>query len=168
MEINFSGQYSRQDMLKAMQTHYLPTQAKKAMTVIPIIIFLFIFLGIFTHPALSQLDNKISLILPNLFFLTFFAMPFWMPYVNVAQTMKNPDYSSPVFGQITNESIKIVMKQANSEAKWTLHKKFIQKKEFVLIYQQNNCFNVFPRHFFHREADWQAFLNLMKNNIPGK
>jgi hypothetical protein len=53
-----------------------------------------------------------------------------------------------------------------SELPWSVFFKRKIGKDIVVLYQSIQVVNIFPREFFATETDWEAFVDLVYQNVP--
>jgi hypothetical protein len=71
-----------------------------------------------------------------------------------------------IMGEAKESGIRIETEHSRSELPWDVFPKRKITKDIVLLYQSIQVTNVFPREFFASETDWQAFVELVRQNVP--
>jgi hypothetical protein len=73
---------------------------------------------------------------------------------------------SPIVGEVKETGIRVETEHSRSEIPWDAFLKRKMGKDIVLLYQSIQVVNIFPREFFAGEADWQAFVDLVRQRVP--
>jgi hypothetical protein len=165
MEVNFAGQYTKQDFLQAQRIHYMPSPVVRVLCITAIVAVVAIYIAQFFLRQPGRLIDELGILLPAFIIIYVLAMPFLLPFSTTSQILKDPDFQAPISGTVDENGVKLVAKRSTSEMKWELYIRAIQKEYFVMLYQPNKWYNLFPRRFFHTNSDWEEFLNLVKTNI---
>lgn len=165
MEITFSGQYTKEELLQAQKLHTMPSP--------PMLIFrigataaaiIFYIAHLFLSPS-DSLMEEIGILLPVGIIVLLMMRPFLEPYETINKIMKDPDFTSALSGKVGEAGVTLVARRSTSELKWGLFKRTKQKGDLLLLYQDNNWYTLFPRRFFSTDADWSGFQELVKKNI---
>lgn len=75
---------------------------------------------------------------------------------------------NPVSGRITKHGVRIETPYSQADLPWDVFYKVRIGPDLVLLYQSLQISNVFPREFFASNADWQAFVDLVRQRVPLK
>jgi hypothetical protein len=75
---------------------------------------------------------------------------------------------SPIVGEAKEAGVHMESEHSRSEIPWEAFLKRKIGKDMVLLYQSIQLTNVFPREFFASDADWQAFVDLVRRRVPEK
>jgi hypothetical protein len=73
---------------------------------------------------------------------------------------------SPIVGEAKEAGVRIETEHSRSEMPWEAFLKRKIGKGIVLLYLSIQVINVLPREFFATEADWQAFVDLVRRRVP--
>lgn len=165
MEVNFAGQYTKQDFLQAQKIRYMPSPVLKVLRIIAIVAVVAIYIAQFFLRQPGQLIDELGILLPAFIIIYVLGMPFLLPYTTISQILKDPDFQAPISGKIDENGVTLVAKRSTSDLKWELYNRAIQKDDFVMLYQSNKGYNLFHRRFFGTDSDWKDFLNLAKIHI---
>lgn len=165
MEVNFTGQYTKHDFLQAQRIHYIPSLVERVLRITAVLIVITIYITQFILRSPGRHIDELGILLPVLIIIFVLSMPFLLPYTTLSQMLKDPDFQAPLSGTVDENGVKLVTKHSTSELKWELYNKAIQKEDFVMLYQPNKWYNLFPRRFFSSSSDWENFLILVNTNI---
>jgi hypothetical protein len=81
------------------------------------------------------------------------------------RSLKSAEVAPHAVKAIAEIGVTINAKRSISVLKWELFKKVKRKDDFVMLYQENNWYNVFPRRFFASTSDWGTFLDLVETHL---
>lgn len=73
---------------------------------------------------------------------------------------------STIVGEARESGIRMETDPIPSELPWDGFFKRKIGKDIVLLYQSIQVVNVFPRELFATETDWEAFVDLVYQNVP--
>jgi hypothetical protein len=163
MDIPFEGQLSKQDWRKINSLHFKPNIFSSLLRVAGLIV-MFVLVLFLIHNNIY--DSRILIIL--VFFFILLTYPFLSGYAGLLSYIRNKASIEPITGVINGEHIIFQTPNATVDIKWGLYKKVKQTKDLLLLYQNKNFFNYFPRSFFESDASWQAFLDLVQQKISKK
>jgi YcxB-like protein len=74
----------------------------------------------------------------------------------------------PFSGRITDSGVHLETPHSQADLPWDVFFRAKIGKDLVLLYQSIQLFNVFPREFFASDADWQAFLEVVRRHVSLK
>lgn len=160
MEIQFGGAVALRDFQRA-QTLDGRTRAFSMVALVFVVILGASQVGVFLTTPFTL--SSLTLLLP----LLIGALVFWVVLrYSVQNTWKKSQAAfSAISGTITEDAVAYNTAQSESKSSWGLFQKYKIAPDMVLLYQTTNAFNVFPRHFFRSEADWKAFVELVRQKI---
>jgi len=73
---------------------------------------------------------------------------------------------SPIVGEANEAGVRIETEHSRSDVPWEAFLKRKIGNDIVLLYQSIQTSNIFPREFFATDADWQAFVELVRRRVP--
>ena len=73
---------------------------------------------------------------------------------------------SSVAGEASESGIRMETDLARSELPWSVFFKRKIGKDIVVLYQSIRVVNIFPRELFATETDWEAFVDLVYQQVP--
>lgn len=105
---------------------------------------------------------------PVLLFLLFFAAAIgYSLYVAPRKVLQSSTLlQAPIVGEVKETGIRVETEHSRSDIPWDAFLKRKIGKDIVLLYQSIQGVNIFPREFFAGEADWQAFVELVRQRVP--
>lgn len=80
----------------------------------------------------------------------------------------NKMLQEPISGRATTAGVFLETERSHADLPWEAFLKARIAKGIVLLYQSNQTYNAFPREFFASDADWHAFLELVRGRVPEK
>jgi len=75
---------------------------------------------------------------------------------------------NPISGRVTEHGVRIETPHSQADFPWDVYYKARIGPDLVLLYQSIQISNPFPREFFASDADWQAFVDLVRQRVPLK
>jgi hypothetical protein len=104
-----------------------------------------------------------------LFLLLFAAAIAYSLYVAPRKVLQSSTLlQSPIQGEVKETGIRVETEHSRSEIPWDAFLKRKIGKDIVLLYQSIQVVNIFPKEFFAGEADWLAFVDLVRQRVPEK
>ena len=163
MEILYGGTVGKEELIQVMKLHYRLTWSNALSTIVLPLMIAAVFI-------VSMIATR-QLIPPLLIFpaIAILAVVFRLaqPYLSARNMAKNGSgAASRLSGKVSGQGITLQTPNATSELQWTLYSRSRSSADLVLLYQQNNWFNYFPRRFFQSDGDWERFLHLVAQKIP--
>lgn len=112
----------------------------------------------------SQNPRMFSDYAPSLLFgLLFLSYPWWTPLLSlVSYDQKGNFFHNNLHGVISEETITINSEKLQIELQWTRFVDYEMDKDFLLLYQGPNHFNIFVRSMFSNQAEWEKFATIAK------
>ncbi|MGE5124464.1 MAG: YcxB family protein [Acidobacteriaceae bacterium] len=166
MQINYAGQISRNEYLKALKLHYRQLNFLKWASGIFIVLLIFsMIVMLIQEPA--QLAIVLRSSLPGgLIFLAIITLPWWIPYTQLT-SLKQPGniYRNKIYGSIDEDGIAINGETVKASAQWRAYVRYRLSDDLVLLYQGKNNLNIFTRSMFSTPGDWDNFISLVKNRF---
>jgi hypothetical protein len=109
----------------------------------------------------------IQSLLPGLVFsLVFFTFPWWTPLLQASSyDQKGNIYRLPIAGSIDEDGVSIRGQEVKVDLAWGAYTHYRHAGDFVLLYQNKNCFNIFTRSLFEA-AEWERFLKILEARFP--
>lgn len=80
----------------------------------------------------------------------------------------NKMLQEPISGRATDAGVFLETERSHADLPWEVFLKARIAKDIVLLYQSNQTYNALPREFFASDADWYAFLDLVRHRVPEK
>lgn len=100
--------------------------------------------------------------------LLFYAVlyPYLMPYLSAKRVWKRLRFGDELKGTASEDGLAMARADAAVNYKWQIYERARVSDSVVLLYAQKNLWNMFPRNLFASDADWQAFIGLVKAHVP--
>lgn len=73
---------------------------------------------------------------------------------------------SPIRGGVSETGVWRETEHTRSNLPWDIFLRRQIGADIVLLYSSLQAAEIFPREFFASEADWQAFLELVRQRVP--
>jgi hypothetical protein len=73
---------------------------------------------------------------------------------------------SSIVGEAKESGIHMETNHTRSELLWSVFFKRKIGKDIVVLYQSIQVVNIFPREFFATDTDWEAFVDLVYQQVP--
>ncbi len=163
-EISYSGKLTLDELAAALRMGSL---LKKWHIIVYLLILAIILIGISTNLKYGQ--SFIYFLTPIMLLLIIGASFYFAPAISANKAFdEDSEFKHPLSGIISDEGLSIQAIRSLAQLKWILFKSARLSPEYILLYQTNNCFNVFRRKFFANEADWKAFRSLVEQKIAKK
>ncbi len=162
--ISFSGQLTKDELAAAVRMGRII----KIWHIIVFCFFLAIFLVVLMsrHPYGSNFPTGLSLIF---IFLLIGIIYYFTPAISANKMFdEDSEFKYLLSGIISDEGLSVQSSRTQTQIQWNLYKFARFSPEYVLLYQTNNCLNIFHRKFFTGEADWKAFRSLVEQKIAKK
>ncbi len=163
-EISFSGSFTEDELAAAFR---LGRPIQKWFTILYWIICACAAVG-FLYELISGPQSDF---VPFIFMVWLFIglTSYFTPTKNARKVLaQNSEYQNQISGVVSEEGLSIQASQAQTQSQWTIYRSARLSPGYVLLYQLNNTFNVYPRKFFATEADWLAFRALVEQKIANK
>ena len=100
--------------------------------------------------------------------LLFYAVlyPYLMPFLAAKRVWKRLGFGDELTGTASEDGLAIAGADYAVDYKWQLYERARISDSVVLLYAQKNLWTMFPRSLFADDDDWQAFVGLVKANVP--
>jgi predicted membrane protein len=161
MEIQFRGQIDLGIMRRVNRTALKP---RKITLVLAGVLALFILWAVVGEAG--SLQELLPVLLLAVLWIGCLAYILYLAPRRVLKSYKL--LQSPLTGAVTESGVRVETEHSRSEVPWDVFLKRKIGKDIVLLYQSFQLYNMFPREVFTTEADWQAFLGLVKEHVPEK
>ena len=161
MFIPFQGQITERDLARIFT---LALKSQRWLTYVfgPLffISIIMMAIGIYTHTF-----NTFSIMM-LVFTGVMASYPFWGPSTSARTTYKNQSEMRGSFvGAFNDEGLLLNTSKATQNIKWAAYTHIVRDSETVLLFQNAQCFNFFPRAFFATDAEWQEFQTMLDGKI---
>jgi hypothetical protein len=165
MEVEFTGQLTQQDFLRAQHLHMnLTPRVRLALWVV--VVSLVIVMG---YAAMVDLSLFITLLPIGLFVVFLIGFSIWLPRVQIASAWRqHKALHDPIYGAATAAGLRYNGAQFSGEIGWPMFLQYKRSDELVLLYQSGNAFNLVPRHAFRSDDDWRVFLAIVEQHVPAQ
>jgi hypothetical protein len=173
MEIHWQGQISQDDLARAIEAHFVMRQLRRAAAIL---------CGLVTLPLLAvwvaAILQKDASLLPgrDLWLVLLSLAPVflaivvivWLPRWSARRAYRaNPAFQHPIAGSASPHGLHMRARHSESDLGWDAFDHYLHSGGLVLLYMSTAVFHVFPRRFFGNERDWQTFLELVAEYVPG-
>ncbi len=163
-EISYSGQLTQDELAATLRMGSL---WKKWHIIVYWILLGCVGVGFLTGLILNL--ESVYLPVPLMVLLFIGGSFYFTPAMNAKKLFtQDTDFKFPLSGVISEAGLSIQARRTQTQIQWTLYKSARLSPGNVLLYQTNNCFNVFPRKFFASDADWKAFRSLVEQKVEKK
>lgn len=165
MQIKFKGQYTRKLFFSAVR---LANQSGRTAQVMHIFVGLvFAVLTVITVQDLiatqDWVGNIISLALLSLMGIVLY-QAYVPPYLG-ARRMWTESVQRPLRGAVTKDGVTYHFAQGSKVYPWTEINRRRTTKGLVTLVTLTGMLLVFPRYFFHSDADWERFKKLVETRV---
>jgi hypothetical protein len=163
MLIEYRGILTKVQYNKMVKKHMIPSP--QILFLLSILVVVFLVFSIYEF-AKYGFQNAFQFPILVVFFY-FVARLFLIRNVFLEYNLK-PELRSLISGSITTEEVTISTINATTKYKWSVYKRAIKMDDIVMLYPDQKSFNCFPKSFFQKNEDWETFLRLIDENLPGK
>lgn len=161
MEIQYSGTPTEKDFARMYR---LATPLKPIFVILWILFFVAFTIALITTPLDA---SYFSYYFPLWLVIVSFGV-FWvvMPSLNAKKIYKqNEDFRNKFSGVVSEQGITLQTLHVSSDIRWGLFQSALISPDVVLLYQTKITWSFLLRTQFAGEADWQAFIGLVKQNV---
>ena len=160
--IPFQGDLTLQDMVRAQYLHNRDVRQKSL-----------VFAGFFACPlafTFFLLPEIIEYILPfQLVLIVVLLNPWWLPRIQARLGLSRiPLDQRRIEGHASGEGIRLRSGGVDSLLRWDIFDKVKQQEDVILLYRGLGCYDLFSRHCFAGDGDWQRFLALVRARIESR
>lgn len=165
MNIPFQGKLSKTEYKQVLATQMnLPSWLKWFLAGAAMLL---IFSAVFQLIRTPDLATSLlpALVIP-IVLLTF---PLWLPEIQAASYNQPGNvFREGLQGTITDSEINIQTSKGHSSTLWSAFTHYKISENYVLLYQNKNCFNIFSYSMFSSAEDWNAFRGEVARRLPNK
>lgn len=159
MNIAFAGSLSLQDFRRAQAVD----GRTRVMIVFMTVFVVFIVVSQTFLYVLSPSIGGLVAILPGVILGAFFLI---MMRLQITRIWKKQQAAfATISGLITDDAVTYNTALSDSTCRWAMFQKYKIAPDMILLYQNTNAFNMFPRHLFKNDGDWNAFIQLVQQKI---
>jgi hypothetical protein len=164
MEIPFRGQIDVSALRRMNRTALTPSRLVLILGGLVTLIMVWATVVPFLQGDALSLEGVWPLLLFVLVFVGIFGYALYVAPRKVLQS--STLLQAPIVGEAKESGIRVETEHTRSEVPWDVFLKRKIGKDIVLLYQSIQLINIFPREFFATETDWQAFVDLVRRNVP--
>ncbi|MUG98173.1 YcxB family protein [Scytonema sp. UIC 10036] len=167
--MQFEYRLNVNDIKEANQAHSKKVLLKYYLLVMGIIIFISI-LPMLTQGGISLNELLISAIVPNLVLLAFIYLVIRISRNFVLSRTWNsqPGLKNEIRVEASEEALQINTELSESKMKWLIYTHWRETPNLFMVYQSNNCFNLFPKRAFGSDEQMNEFRELLRAKLPNK
>jgi len=161
MEVHFSGTLSKEDYMKAIKLHFKSRSIPISLGILFIVLIAFatIIDSYFRQKFAPWFLLLISACMLHLIFRRYQVQKFWSQCKAIKE---------PLTGVASDKGIQLSNENRNINLTWDYFIKYKVSPNFVILYQADNLISVCSRSFFEKDSDWEAFVEIVKANVPSK
>jgi hypothetical protein len=169
MEIDFKGQYTRGDVLKAVFLANKPTRKRELLRIGIASLAMMIYVA---YSVLVSIQNQTPLLDPSLIgshllYLLLIALFLYYPnitsIITALKIWKAPTMRYEYRGTISDAGILYSGKK--TLITWEQIVKKQVNEEIIVLLTSNGILSFFPRGFFRSEGDWKRATELVESNL---
>jgi len=154
-KISLQYNISLKDFLDAYEYHWrlnkLGTKSNSLLALTGIIIGLFSFVINYIAGIVISVCSVILIVIIML-----------RKFLYTRAFKNSPKYVSEIKVLFTDNNIVTENAAGKSELNWSIYNKFIENKDYFLLYLSNNSFSIIPKRAFQKNEDLDDFRNMLK------
>lgn len=163
MEIPFRGQIDLPVLRRMNRLILMPSRGFLVVGCIIAFVFLWGLIGV----PLTQGAPFREVMTPLIFILLFVGVVAYSLLMGPRKVLQSGKLlQDPQTGLVTENGVCIETPHSRSDFPWDAFFRARIGPDLVLLYQSLQVCNVFPREFFASAADWQAFVDLVRQRVP--
>lgn len=161
VELHFKGQVKPQDWIKiAALTFVIPF--------LYLVVLLILFSGMYLYTG-GAASCHFCTILTYLIYsgISALLVILFMIAISIIQ-LKAQRVFEPMWGVVTSEGISFYQLGIQSKISWQSYRKYKLVSNIFLLYLSPITFLIVPKHLFQNNAEWELFVQIVKENILRK
>jgi len=159
MEIKFQGTMTKQDYLDAFKLFWRSGKRVWFRLALPVVFGLFFLVLAYLS------NNRFLAIMGIVSVLLFSTLPQWNTILNWRRFKK---YTGSYTGSADADWIKTHHSLINMELRWAVFKHVYANDKVLILCVSPMISRFIPRSFFASDADWNAFVELVKAKVPAR
>lgn len=167
--MRFEYRLNINDLKEANKAHSKKALWKYYLLIVATILLISI-LPLLTQGSITINDIFLTVVVPNLFLfgLLYVVTRISQNFMINRAWKSQPGVKSAIIVETTTEGLEITTESSESKLKWSLYTHWKETPNLFMIYQSNNCFNLFPKRAFNSEADINELRELLSTKLPKK